>query len=71
LVPPGNSEKLAEKIMEVAPNPQRMKQMAERNLAKAKEFSPELLKDVRHEFCRFVKAQSGVRTNGAERDAAS
>jgi len=71
LAPPGNSEKLAEKIMEVARNPERMKQMAERNLAKAKEFSPELLKDVRHEFCRFVKGQSEVRANGAERDAAS
>jgi glycosyltransferase involved in cell wall biosynthesis len=71
LAPPGDSEKLAEKIMEVARSPERMKQMAERNLAKAKEFSPELLKEVRHEFCRFVRTQSEVSSNGAGRGAAS
>ena len=71
LVRPRNPAALAEKIVEVARNPERLKQMAKQNLAKAREFSPELLKDVRQDFCRFVRTQSEARANGGGRDAAS
>jgi glycosyltransferase involved in cell wall biosynthesis len=60
LVPPGDPEALAEKIMEVAGNPERLKAMAQRNLEKARQFSPELLKEVRREFFRYVRAHSGA-----------
>jgi glycosyltransferase involved in cell wall biosynthesis len=65
LVPPGNPKALAMKIMEAAGNTERLKRMAEENLAKAREFSPEQLKDVRHEFCRFVRDYSEVRASGS------
>jgi glycosyltransferase involved in cell wall biosynthesis len=60
LVPAGNAAALAEKIMEVAGNPQRMKEMARRNLEKAREFSPERLKEVRRDFFRYARLHSGV-----------
>jgi len=71
LVAPGNVEALASKIMEVARNAGRLKKMAEENLAKAREFSPELLKDVRHEFCRFVREHSEVTQSLLQNRAAS
>lgn len=60
LVPPGDPVSLADKIMEVTGNPLRMKQMAQRNLEKAKQFSPELLKEVRHNFYSYVRLHSGA-----------
>jgi glycosyltransferase involved in cell wall biosynthesis len=60
LVPAGDSSALAQKIMEVAENPSRMKEMARRNLEKAQEFSPERLKVVRRDFFRYVRLHSGV-----------
>jgi glycosyltransferase involved in cell wall biosynthesis len=71
LVAPGNAEALAAKIMEVVRNAGRLKKMAEENLAKAREFSPELLKDVRHEFCRFVREHSEVTQSLLQNRAAS
>ena len=58
LVPPGDAAALADKIMEVARNPQRMKEMARRNLEKARTFSPEHLKDARRDFFRYVRIHS-------------
>jgi hypothetical protein len=36
-----------------------MKEMARRNLEKAREFSPERLKEVRRDFFRYVRLHSG------------
>jgi len=59
LVPPNNPEALAQKIMEVTANPERMKAMSERNLARAKQFDPEVLREVRLAFYKYVKDHSG------------
>lgn len=59
LVPAGDAAALADKIMEVAGDPKRMKEMARRNLEKAREFSPERLKEVRRDFFRYVRLHSG------------
>ncbi len=59
LVPPNNPEALAQKIMEVTANPQRMKEMSERNLARAKQFDPEGLREARLAFYRYVREHSG------------
>jgi len=67
LVPPGNPQRLAAKILEAATNPERLMQMSLRNLKKAKEFDPESLRKRRRDFYRFVKLQaglSGARENG-------
>ncbi len=58
LVSPNNPEALAQKIMEVAANPWRMKEMSERNLARAKQFDPEVLRDARLAFYRYVRDHS-------------
>jgi glycosyltransferase involved in cell wall biosynthesis len=59
MVAAGDASALGEKIMEVAASGARLKQMAARNLEKARQFSPELLREVRREFCRFVREHSG------------
>ncbi len=67
LVPPNNPEALAQKIMEVTANPQRMKEMSERNLARAKQFDPEVLREARLAFYRYVRDHSGSNaTSGRE-----
>jgi glycosyltransferase involved in cell wall biosynthesis len=58
LVPAGDAPALAGKILEVAGNPGRMKEMARRNLEKAQQFSPEQLKEVRRDFYRHVRLHS-------------
>lgn len=58
MVPVGDPKALADKIMEVAANGPRLEQMAWRNLEKAKQFSPERLRDVRREFCRMVRLRA-------------
>lgn len=58
LVSPGNPRALADKILEVSRDPQRLERMAQRNLAKAREFSPERLREVRRTFFEFVKLHS-------------
>jgi glycosyltransferase involved in cell wall biosynthesis len=60
LVPPNDPAVLAEKILEVAGDPERLKSMAQRNLEKARQFSPELLKEVRRDFFRYVRLHSGA-----------
>lgn len=58
LVPPNNPEALTKKIMEVTADPQRMKAMSERNLAKAKQFDPKVLREVRRGFYQYVRDHS-------------
>jgi glycosyltransferase involved in cell wall biosynthesis len=59
LVPPDNPEALARKIMEVTADPERMKAMSARNLARAREFDPEVLKGMRLAFYQYVRDHSG------------
>lgn len=59
LVPANDHKALARKIMEVTADPQRMNAMSDRNLAKAKQFDPEALRDVRRAFYRYVRDHSG------------
>jgi glycosyltransferase involved in cell wall biosynthesis len=58
MVAAGDASALGEKIIEVAASGARLKQMAARNLEKARQFSPELLREVRREFCRFVRERA-------------
>jgi glycosyltransferase involved in cell wall biosynthesis len=61
LVPSGDWDALAKKIMEVAGDPERLKQMSIRNLEKAREFNPDVLREARSEFYRYVRVHSGTR----------
>jgi glycosyltransferase involved in cell wall biosynthesis len=67
LVPPNDPEALARKIMEVAANPQRMKEMSMRNFARAKQFDPEVLRDKRRAFYEQVRLRSEVAGNSTSR----
>jgi len=58
LVPPNDPEALAQKIMEVTADPTRMKEMSERNLARAKQYDPEVLRQARLAFYRYVRDHS-------------
>lgn len=58
LVPANDHKALARKIMEVTADPERMKAMSERNLARAKQFDPEALRSVRRAFYDYVKTHS-------------
>ena len=55
LVSPGDHKALAQKILEVTADPARLKAMSQRNLAKAKEFDPEIHRHVRRAFYRYVR----------------
>jgi glycosyltransferase involved in cell wall biosynthesis len=55
LVPAGDADGLARKILEVAGAPERMKQMAQRNLERAKDFSPEALRKSQRKFLHEVQ----------------
>jgi glycosyltransferase involved in cell wall biosynthesis len=59
LVPPNDHKALARKIMEVTADPERLKAMSARNLARAKEFDPEVLKGMRLAFYQYVRDHSG------------
>jgi glycosyltransferase involved in cell wall biosynthesis len=59
LVPPSDPEALAQKIMEVTSDPARMIEMSERNLTRAKQFDPEVLREARLAFYRYVRDHSG------------
>ena len=70
LVPPNNPEALAQKIMEVTANPERMKVTSERNLARAKQFDPEEMCDTRLAFYRYVRDHSGKNAkSGSEKQS--
>ncbi|MGL5924164.1 glycosyltransferase family 4 protein [Chroococcidiopsis sp.] len=55
MVSPGNVMALADKIHEIAIDPDRMAQMSVRNLEKAKEYREKLLRERRSEFYRQVR----------------
>ena len=58
LVPPNDHKALARKIMEVTADPQRMKTMSARNLARAQQSDPQALLEVRQAFYDYVKTHS-------------
>jgi glycosyltransferase involved in cell wall biosynthesis len=58
LVPPNDPEALAQEIMEVTADPQRMNAMSARNLARAKEFDPETLRVAGRAFFEYVRTHS-------------
>ena len=58
LVPSGDAQALAGKIMQVARDLQRLKAMSERNLQKARKFKPETLRNACRDFYRFVRTHS-------------
>jgi glycosyltransferase involved in cell wall biosynthesis len=68
LVPANDPKALAQKIMEVTSNPDRMKAMSERNLARAKQFDPETLRAARRTFYQYVRDHSA--NNGKSRKEA-
>jgi len=65
LVPPSDPAALAEKILEVAANSGGLRSMARRNLEIARQFSPELLKEVRRDFLRYVRLHSATEVRPA------
>jgi glycosyltransferase involved in cell wall biosynthesis len=58
IVPAGDAGALADKILDVAINPQLLKQMALRNLERARQFRPELLEEAHRSFLRIVRLHS-------------
>jgi glycosyltransferase involved in cell wall biosynthesis len=68
LVPPNDPEALARKIMEVTEDPERMKAMSARNLSRAKEFDPEVLRNMRLAFYQYVRDHSGNAVKSGNRD---
>lgn len=58
LVPPGDADALARKIIEVLSDPQRMTRASARNLEKAREYRAEALEERRRQFYRYVRAQT-------------
>jgi len=68
LVPPNDPKSLAQKIMEVTADPERMKAMSERNLARARQFDPETLRAARRKFYQYVRDHSA--NNGKSRSEA-
>jgi glycosyltransferase involved in cell wall biosynthesis len=58
LVPPGDVKALARKIKEVVTNPERMTVMSARNLAKAREYKDDNLRERRNSFYRYVKEKT-------------
>jgi len=68
LVPPNDPEALARKIMEVTDDPDRMMAMSGRNLSRAKEFDPEVLRNMRLAFYQYVRDHSGNAVKSGNRD---
>lgn len=54
-VPSGDAKALAAKIIAVAREPERMKQVSEKNYKRAKQFAPEILSDARRAFLRHLR----------------
>lgn len=67
LVPPGDVEALASKIMEVLQQPARMQQMSARNLSNARGYKDDVLKPRRREFYQFLRqeTETWLKGNGA------
>ena len=64
LVPPNDAPALARKIREVLADPARMARMSARNLAKAGEYSPDVLTSRREAFYEHVKSQTDAWLKG-------
>jgi len=60
LVPPGNIDALAEKILTVARDRKRMERMSARNLARARSFADEALQAPREAFYRRVRVETAA-----------
>jgi glycosyltransferase involved in cell wall biosynthesis len=60
LVPPDSSEKFAKLILQVATDSNRLLAMSARNLAKAAQFSPQILNESRRVFLEEVKRRSSL-----------
>jgi glycosyltransferase involved in cell wall biosynthesis len=58
LLPIGDSETLARRIMQVAGAPERLDRMSARNLERAREFRPEALQKARREFYQSVRQKT-------------
>jgi glycosyltransferase involved in cell wall biosynthesis len=58
LVPAGNPNRLAELILQVAADSDRLIAMSERNIAGAQQFKPEIIQQARRAFLETVKNQS-------------
>jgi glycosyltransferase involved in cell wall biosynthesis len=58
LVPPNDVEALAQKIMEVVGDPERLARMSRRNWEKAKEYRNEVLQVRRVAFYKYVKEKT-------------
>lgn len=58
IVPPNDTEALAQKIREVATDPQRMARMSERNLNVSKEYAYDVLRQRRIAFYTHLKEQT-------------
>lgn len=58
LVPPGNVQALADKIIEVISNPVRMRNMATRNLKNSMDFRNEILAQRRREFYSHLRQET-------------
>ncbi|NTU73622.1 glycosyltransferase family 4 protein [Candidatus Roizmanbacteria bacterium] len=58
LVQPGNAKDLAEKIVEIITDPQRMREMSVRNLEKSKEFRNDILEERRQKFYIHLRDQT-------------
>jgi len=60
LVRPNSPEKLAELILQVTADPDRLLAMSARNMAKAAQFNPQFLKESRRAFLEEVKRRSSL-----------
>jgi glycosyltransferase involved in cell wall biosynthesis len=60
LLPAEDVDALASKISQIATDPERMTRMSERNLAKAKQYKEEILRQRRIQFYRYVRDRTGV-----------
>lgn len=58
LVPPGDVDALANKIIEVISDPERMNRMAKQNLEKAKEYREDILRERRIAFYGYIKQKT-------------
>jgi glycosyltransferase involved in cell wall biosynthesis len=71
IVPAWDIDGLASKILDAIRSPQRMKQMAERNFEKAKQFRPEVLKKSQRDFLNEVRLRMQVDPRPIEANCAT
>lgn len=64
MVPPGDSQALARKISEVLRDPDRRARMSERNLAAARDYHKEVLRERRNALYRYLRERTASWRNG-------